>query len=122
MPQAAATTGMRLVSATSRPRKPEGSLADLRLTRRGRWVLWSLGLVCVALAALVGGRALAGQPALPQEVAPRTIAQGETLWEIAKSVALPGEDVRDVVSLLVDLNGRSSVDLWAGEQILVPVR
>lgn len=97
-------------------------LADLELTRRGRVVLWTLGALVMVLALFVGGKAVAGSPATGTQVVPHTVSQGETLWAIASTIAHPGEDLRDVVSLIVDLNGRSTAALQAGEQILVPLR
>jgi LysM domain len=100
----------------------DGSPADLHLTRRGRRVLWTVAIVSMFVALLLGGRAMAGVPSSPQEVEPYTVAQGETLWGIAATILLPGEDPRDVFDLIVEVNGRESVALWAGEQILLPVR
>ncbi len=51
-----------------------------------------------------------------------TVAPGQTLWQIAGSIAAPGEDVRDVVDLLMSLNEMSVPDLVAGQQLLVPER
>jgi len=38
----------------------------------------------------------------------------------ASGLAAPGEDVRDVVAELVDLNGLAGAQLRAGQQILLP--
>ena len=94
---------------------------DLRLTRRGRVVVWLLGL---GLAAGVGGAAAsawAGGPAQATEVRRVLVAPGDTLWGIAAEVAAPGEDVRDVVLDLMSLNRLSSGGLQAGQEIIVPV-
>jgi len=53
-------------------------------------------------------------------VVTHTVAEGETLWAIASGLAAPGEDVRDVVAELVDLNGLAGAQLRAGQQILLP--
>lgn len=110
------------VAAPARPAAPstEGSLRDLRLTRRGWWVLSILAIALVALGMTLGGRAFASDPVAPVAVAEHYVSAGETLWQIAGRVAAPGEDVRDVVDMLVDLNGRSSASLQVGERILVP--
>lgn len=100
----------------------EGSLSDLELTRRGRWVLWSMALVVAIGVAVMGGGALASTPDLPREVTPYTVSEGDNLWGIAEGLARPGEDLRDVVDLIVEVNGRASATLWAGEQIMLPVR
>lgn len=98
------------------------TLPPLRLTRRGRVVVWALG---VALATGVGGAALTAQADGPVsqalEVQRVVVAPGDTLWGIAAGVAAPGEDVRDVVLELISLNRLPSGGLQAGQTIVVPV-
>ena len=108
------------MGAAGPARAVPGRQASLRLTARGRAVLMVLALVLVAAWSLSGTRAAAGiaEPAL--EVTPVTIAAGQTLWQVAATVTAPGEDVRDVVDRLVELNGLDGASLQAGQQILVP--
>lgn len=91
----------------------------LRLTRRGRVVLVLLAAVLLLLAARVGV-AVASAPGEPVEVRVHVVTAGETLWELAQGVAAPGEDLRDVVNGLAELNGLSSSGLQAGQKILLP--
>jgi len=91
----------------------------LRLTRRGRVVLVLLAAVLLLLAARVGV-AVASAPGEPVEVRVHVVTTGETLWELAQGVAAPGEDLRDVVNGLAELNGLSSSGLQAGQKILLP--
>lgn len=95
---------------------PEGRL---HLTRRGRVVVALLGLLVVAAGAM-GGRAVADGPERATEVTTHAVMSGETLWQIAAEVAAPGEDVRDVVQRLQDLNGLASGSLQAGQVLLIP--
>ncbi len=96
-------------------------LSGLRLTRRGRAVAVVLALaVSIPLMGL-GGRAVANEPGRPTEVTVHTVAPGETLWGYASEIARPGEDVRDVVARLRELNELSSGALLAGQVLLVPV-
>lgn len=94
----------------------------LRLTRRGRAVVWALG---ASLAAAVGGAAVSAQADGPAsqavEVQRVVVAPGDTLWALAAGVAAPGEDVRDVVLELMSLNRLPSGGLQAGQTIVVPV-
>ncbi|QJW38481.1 LysM peptidoglycan-binding domain-containing protein [Cellulosimicrobium protaetiae] len=92
----------------------------LRLTRRGRAVLVLLAAVVLLLAARVGV-AVASGPGEPLEVRVHVVSSGETLWELARGVAEPGEDLRDVVSGLAELNGLSSSGLQVGQRLLLPV-
>lgn len=103
-----------------RARTASTSTATLRLTRRGRMAV-SMAAVAVALGlGLTAQSAVAESPRTAIPVATRTVAAGETLWEIAASVASPGEDRRDVVAELMSLNNLSDGTLQVGEQILVP--
>ncbi|GAA4628397.1 hypothetical protein GCM10023113_33070 [Cellulomonas oligotrophica] len=112
----------------ARPRRaapPAGGadgLRGLRLTRRGRAVVWALGLL---LGAGVGGAAWSAQAdgtAGGVVVERHVVEPGETLWAIADRAAAEGEDVRDVVLELMRLNDLASGDLLAGQTIVVPAR
>ncbi|MFS0705195.1 LysM peptidoglycan-binding domain-containing protein [Cellulomonas sp. 179-A 9B4 NHS] len=93
----------------------------LRLTARGRAVVWGLA---VALATGVGGAAVSAQadgPRAATEVQRVVVAPGQTLWGLAAEVAAPGEDVRDVVLRLMELNELPAGGLQAGQTVVVPV-
>ena len=95
--------------------------STLRLTHRGR-ALALVVIVALAAVVLVGmGRAVgasttpAGPPALTRVV----VAPGQTLWAIALRVA-PGDDPRDTVIRLEQLNELPSAAVRAGQTLLVP--
>lgn len=92
----------------------------LRLTRRGRLAVALVALALALVAGLSAESAMADGPAEAVSVVARTVATGETLWGVAGSIAAPGQDVRDVVDELIDLNGLAGSSLQAGQQILVP--
>lgn len=115
VPERGRRPGARPVRATA-PRATTG----MRLTRRGRVVVTALA-VCLALAAgSVAQHASARTPGEAVPVAVYTVAGGETLWHIASGLTEPGEDVRETVALLMQLNGLASGALDAGQQLLVP--
>jgi nucleoid-associated protein YgaU len=91
----------------------------LRLTRRGRGLLVTLALVAAVLLGFVGGRANAASDPGPSTVSV-VVRPGDTLWSLARGVAEPGEDVRDVVLELQWLNGMDSAALVAGDVIRLP--
>ncbi|MBD5788121.1 LysM peptidoglycan-binding domain-containing protein [Cellulosimicrobium terreum] len=94
--------------------------APLRLTTRGRLVLVLLTAVLLVLAARVGG-AVAGGVGEPEEVRVHVVQAGETFWAYAQDVAGPGDDVRDVVHRLRELNGAGSSELQVGQRVVLPV-
>lgn len=95
--------------------------ADGRLTRQGRLFRTFLGLGVLLGALFVGTQAVADGSEAPTVVDTHTVAQGETLWEIAAEYRASGENTRDVVQEIMDLNGMSTATLLEGEQIFVPV-
>ncbi len=107
---------------TGRPvmRGTRAADAPLRLTPRGRVVVFVLALG-LGLVGMLGNQvASAGTPAPAVPVEAHTVRAGETLWDIAAGLAAPGQDVRDVVDDLVDLNDLPGSGLTAGQQILLP--
>ncbi|WP_051274832.1 LysM peptidoglycan-binding domain-containing protein [Cellulomonas sp. URHD0024] len=122
---AMAPTLPKVTSSTGRPatrssRTDVPRLSDLSLTGRGRLVLWFLALVLVAGAVLGAGRAAADSPLPAQQVEQHVVQKGETMWQIASTIADPGQDVRDVVVELVRLNELPGSGLMAGQVIVVP--
>ena len=82
-----------------------------------------LALITMVLAALafVAPGALAGDGAGTTVVHDTyTVAQGETRWSIASSLTAPGEQVRETIAELKELNAMSGSSLQAGEQIVIP--
>ena len=97
--------------------------AGARLTRRGRVVLL-LALVGLLFAAFSYGRsgvsvgaATEKAPAAP--VVQTTVQPGESLWTVAVRIA-PESDPRDVMQQIRRLNDLQSVELQAGQQLLLP--
>jgi LysM repeat protein len=101
--------------------------AEVRLTRRGRFVRF-LGTVSVAL--LIGVLALGrvvGAPARADvSVAPAplltqsvVVEQGDSLWIIAQRVA-PQRDPREVIHEVRELNGLRSNLIQPGQVLIVP--
>ncbi|WP_299034854.1 LysM peptidoglycan-binding domain-containing protein [uncultured Pseudokineococcus sp.] len=105
----------------------------LHVTRRGRLAA-TLGVstlllvgATVLLAAALAAPAASGAPVTSgaPAVAVSTQAEvvvlpGDTLWSIADEVAVPGEDVRDVVLVIQEMNEMSSAAVSVGDSLLVP--
>jgi LysM domain len=94
----------------------------LRLTRRGRVVVVVLLALLAAMLALGidAARSLAStEPGAAAQHHVVIVQPGDTLWQIARDVA-PGDDPRETVQRLLDLNGLSSPVIVPGQELAVP--
>lgn len=111
------------VRTTARPTAYAGAgrPAQLRLTRRGRFVVFLAGLlVAVAVAVAFAGGSVAtaekGEP-VPTDVI--VVGAGATLWGIASARVEDG-DVRGMISTIQELNHLDGGLLVAGQRLRVP--
>jgi hypothetical protein len=105
-----------------RVRRAAPARPAMRITRRGRLTITlAFALVLAAVGVAGGSQALAGSEAQPVPVHAVTVLPGDTLWSLAEQGASPGEDVRDVIAEIVELNGLESSAVYAGQQLTVPV-
>ena len=90
-----------------------------------RWGKASVVALLCMVAIVIGvgflGIPQARSASTPQEVTTVLVEPGDTLWAYAQRVAKPGEDVRDVVVELKQLNRLDSSSLQVGQRILLPV-
>ncbi|GAA2556207.1 transcriptional regulator of nitric oxide reductase [Neomicrococcus aestuarii] len=109
----------------ARPRTAQRP-AKLQLTRKGRLVFIGIPsmTLAAALLALVG---LFTSPVLAGSTAPSsvdavqvTVLQGDSLWSIAEAVA-PGQDPRETIEQIQELNVIDGKTLRVGQEIFVPV-
>lgn len=107
---------LRAASSSGRTTSAPG----MRLTRRGRAVVTTLAVVAATFLTFASQQAFAGQGGGAVHVDTRTVVAGETLWEIAREYSRPGQDIRDVVDELAELNGLRTSALRAGQELLVP--
>lgn len=100
-----------------------GSIAPLRLTRRGRLVVLTFfTMLLLAAFVVAGGSSVAtreGGTAEPVRVI--EVDEGQTLWQIASSVAGPGE-TGEMVYRIRELNALPSSTLVEGQELAVPLR
>jgi hypothetical protein len=106
-----------------RPAATPASTTRMRLTRRGRAVLTALAAIPLIVGATVfafnGGAAIASGEAVSASFSHVTVAAGESLWEIAETVA-PAADPRDVVSAIIDLNQLPNSLVVPGQSLAIP--
>lgn len=107
-------------------RRPAGSVRparSVRLTRRGRLVVFALALLAVVAAAvwLAAGSAASRDAGAPAEVDVVTVAPGDTLWDIASdAAATTGDDVRDMMQRIEQLNALDGGTVYVGQDLRVP--
>ena len=117
-PTSTSTPALPTPAAMRRRQAP----STLRLTRRGRlvvlgaFVLAALAVLVFALSDAATGTAERGAP-VPVRVV--QVEAGDTLWDIA-SRAAPGEDPRDLIDEIEELNALDG-SLRVGTEIAVPV-
>ncbi|WP_225754136.1 LysM peptidoglycan-binding domain-containing protein [Actinotalea sp. Marseille-Q4924] len=110
------TTTTARIPSTMRP----ATAGALRLTRRGRAAVVLLAGGLAAGGVLSAQAAAAGGPGGAVPVTAYVVEPGDTVWEIAEAVARPGQDVRDVVARIEDLNGLEGGQIHAGQRVVVP--
>lgn len=110
--------------ATARPAAaPARRSGSVRLTRRGRLVVFLIACLAVGAIALwlAAGSAATHGAGDAGAVTVVTVAPGETLWDIASDVAASGdEDVRGAMERIQDLNTLDGSVVYAGQQLRVP--
>jgi len=106
----------RVIPATQAVRAAKPS--QVRLTRRGRVVVLSGGLL-LSLGLGLGLAANSTATESTESLATITVAPGETLWQIAGSVAVDGH-TGDMVEQIKELNHLSGGGLQAGQTLRVP--
>lgn len=95
---------------------------SLRMTRRGRLVVFLGSLALLLTAAIAWGPSVVAtsEKGEPTPVRVVTVEPGDTLWDIA-AAADPGGNVGDTVHEIAELNALSSTgDLQVGQHLSVP--
>ncbi|CUR60438.1 Peptidoglycan-binding LysM [metagenome] len=96
---------------------------SVRLTRRGRLVVFIASLLVVLATAfiLLGGASVATeQGGQPEPTTLVMVGDGDTLWDIASAVAADGE-TQAMVQRIERLNHLESSMLLAGQELRVPL-
>jgi hypothetical protein len=93
----------------------------IRLTRRGRRVLALLSILPILLVfLLIGTNRVEASDGSADQVTSKVVVQpGQSLWDLALSVD-PKEDPRKTIWLIQQLNGMTSSEVLAGQELTVP--
>lgn len=107
------------------PSSVSAARTRLRITRRGRVVVATLGALPIVAGAFVfglnGGGAVASGEQAAVEFQYVTVRAGESLWSLAEDLA-PASDPRDVVDDILSLNQLPSAGLEPGQRLAIPAR
>lgn len=102
--------------------QPAPRRGGVRLTRRGRLVVFLLSLTVVLTVGvlLASGSVATGERGAPEPTRTVMVGNGDTLWAIAAEIADDG-DVRGMVHEIEELNALESGMVTVGQQLRVPV-
>lgn len=102
----------------------------MRLTRRGRLLLFGMPVFALLTALAVGMFFLAGalvnqaqassSEALGVSAEEVQVGAGDTLWDVASQVD-SDQDIRELTGQIAELNGLESSELQPGQTLYVPV-
>lgn len=74
-------------------------------------------LALTSIFLLMGNTGVADEPVA---VTSYVVQPGDTLWSIAGVISEPGDDVRDVIAEVRQLNSLSSSSLQIGQALVIP--
>ncbi len=113
------TMTMSTVTVNSVATVPRGT--SVRLTRRGRLVVFVLSMLVVLALGLVwaAGSVATDEAGVPQPTTVVTVGTGDTLWGIASELADDG-GTRAMINQIEELNALESGMLVAGQRLVVP--
>jgi hypothetical protein len=113
----------RPAAGDTAPAAPVAPAASVRLTRRGRLVVTAFLTVLIVAAFVVLGDASVATREGGRAEAVRVVEveEGQTLWQIASSVAAPGE-TGEMVYRIRELNSLPGSGLVEGQELAVPLR
>ena len=104
-------------------REPARQPSSVRLTRRGRVVVFVFSLfLAFAVGILIAAGSVATQePGMPEPTRVITVGTGDTLWGISTELAGDG-DTREMMRRIESLNALDSGMLSSGQRLVVPAR
>lgn len=113
---------MSTMTLTPQMARPTTPTSTVRLTRRGRLVVFAAGLLVVLLLGLIwgAGSVATEKPGTPEPTRVVTVQPGDTLFALAAEVTTDG-DVNAMVERIQDLNALDSSVLEVGQKLRIPV-
>jgi LysM repeat protein len=94
-------------------------VSTVRLTRRGRVVLFVLCLMLTALAGALAASASRAGPADSSEPEVAVVRPGDTLWSVTAREA-PSDDPYGMIEEIRRLNGLTDHTIHPGQELILP--
>ena len=76
-------------------------------------------IICMCLSVINGSANVSGSSMTVYETV--IVQPGDTLWDIAESYAKPNTDIRSFVHEIEELNSINGGNIYAGQEINIPV-
>jgi len=117
------TMRVRHLSVVPTPSETHGDEPQLRLTRRGRLVMFLSTVLMLGLLGIILGSTTVAtdEPGSPVPATMVVVEPGQTVWDLAAK-ANPDGDIRTTVDDIMRLNSiESAGGLQAGDTIAVPL-
>lgn len=110
-----------LVLVKDYPQRP--AKQPIRLTRRGRRVVALLALIPIVITfLLIGTRGAQASDASAQAMSATIVVKpGQSLWDVAAAIN-PNKDPRETIWVIQQLNGMTTSEVLAGQELTVPTR
>jgi len=98
-----------------------GRARCVRTSRRAAWYEWlALAFVVLLLTYAVVVWAQPHDGLVHERAAAVHVANGDTLWSLARAHPVPGLSTAQTVDLIRAINGRTDAAIQAGEVLLIP--
>lgn len=112
------TTSITFDESFNRPERNDRFVSQPSSHRR--YVLSPRLIASILVVAFLSLLMTSVQADQPVTTVPYTVGQGETLWGIAESVTDEGEDVREMLVVVRDLNELDGSTIHAGQILRLP--
>ncbi len=102
--------------------KSWGRRSEIRIKSRVRLIIFLLILALAVLSSVLLPLFNRGQAMEPARFKVYFVAEGDTLWAIAKQTLPDNTDIRDYISEIRQTNDMTGANIKAGQKLMIPIR
>lgn len=99
-----------------------GRRSEIRVKSRLRLGIILFVLALIILLLILSPLFNTGQAMTPTHFKTYIVAQGDTLWEIAKLTLPDNTDIRDYISEIRKTNDLDNANIKVGQNLMIPIR